>query len=335
VFYLTGSNFVNGITVSFDGVQASSVSLISSSQLSGITPSGPAGLATVTVQNVDGQTASLFTAFTYVPPPVITSVSPSTGPTIGGNTVTISGSGFQSGATVLFGSTTAAVTFINSSTLSVVAPAGTGTINISIDNPDGQNTTALLVYSYALLFKISGRAKIASGQALAGAQIMIIDQSTNLPATLYDSAAETNLLSQPLTTDGNGKYVAYVQSGTYTINITQGSTTLSFIDQNIGVGQSGLIRKDLWFTDCLGRALAGASVFVCQEPANTLPPADTVGWQPTPQQPLFDSDGNALTQPLAADQYGHLSFYIPAGQYTVVAVFGSKVIFENQNLLVQ
>src|SRR5262249_53990962 len=60
--------------------------------------------------NADGQSASLVNAFTYnapAPPPTLSAVSPTSGPTAGGTLVTLTGTNFQAGATVTIGGTTA------------------------------------------------------------------------------------------------------------------------------------------------------------------------------------------------------------------------------------
>lgn len=55
--------------------------------------------------------------------PAIKKLAPNAGPTAGGNTVTITGSGFSPGATVAFGSTASpSVTFVSSTQLKAVAP---------------------------------------------------------------------------------------------------------------------------------------------------------------------------------------------------------------------
>lgn len=57
-------------------------------------------------------------------PPVVTSLVPNAGPTAGGNTVVIKGSGFTTGSKVKFGSVlSSSVTFVSSTTLKAVAPA--------------------------------------------------------------------------------------------------------------------------------------------------------------------------------------------------------------------
>lgn len=55
------------------------------------------------VTNPDGQFGTATAGFAYVRPPVISSISPSSGPSAGGTTVTIIGTDFTAGATVLFG----------------------------------------------------------------------------------------------------------------------------------------------------------------------------------------------------------------------------------------
>jgi hypothetical protein len=72
------------------------------------------------------------------PPLSIGYLNPATGSAVGGTTVTIRGSGFASGATVKFGRTSAATTFVDASTLQVTTPSGTpGGTRILVQNPDG------------------------------------------------------------------------------------------------------------------------------------------------------------------------------------------------------
>ena len=72
-------------------------------------------------------------------PPSIQSVAPPTGPTTGGTSVTITGTGFTTGTSVFFGLNSASnVTFVNSSTLQAVTPAGVpGGVNVTIVTSNG------------------------------------------------------------------------------------------------------------------------------------------------------------------------------------------------------
>jgi hypothetical protein len=70
--------------------------------------------------------------------PAITSLSPTYGPPTGGNTVTIGGCNFAGTTAVDFGSTPAtSFTVTNGDSISAVAPAGTGTVNIFIHATGG------------------------------------------------------------------------------------------------------------------------------------------------------------------------------------------------------
>ncbi len=83
-------------------------------------------------------------------PPAIVSVTPSTGPTNGGTTVTILGTGFESGATVNFGALPAGpVVVINSTNLTAVTPPSVpGAVLVVVTNADGQSTTLTNGFTY-------------------------------------------------------------------------------------------------------------------------------------------------------------------------------------------
>jgi len=67
----------------------------------------------------------------------LATVNPPAGPS--GTTVTLRGSGFQSGATVTFGTSQVAATFVDPNTLQVVVPAlASGPVRITVTNPNGK-----------------------------------------------------------------------------------------------------------------------------------------------------------------------------------------------------
>jgi hypothetical protein len=147
---IKGSGFASGASVSFGGANATSVNFISSAQLTAVTPANTAGAANVTVTDSDPGTASLAGGFMYVSNPTLTGVSPSSGPITGGTTVTISGSGFQSGAIVAFGAILAASVTVNSSTqVQAVTPAeSAGSVAITVTNPDAGKATRSSAFSF-------------------------------------------------------------------------------------------------------------------------------------------------------------------------------------------
>jgi hypothetical protein len=72
------------------------------------------------------------------PPLSIGYLNPSSGPISGGTSVTIRGSGFQTGTTVTFGGVAALTSFVDTSTLHVTTPAlPAGGVRVTIANPGG------------------------------------------------------------------------------------------------------------------------------------------------------------------------------------------------------
>jgi len=88
--------------------------------------------------------------FPAITPPTLSLANPNHGLASGGTAVTLTGTGFQNGATVSFGGTAAAsVTFNNSTQLSVVTPAhAAGTVNVVVTNPDTGTVTGTNAFTF-------------------------------------------------------------------------------------------------------------------------------------------------------------------------------------------
>lgn len=84
------------------------------------------------------------------PAPAVSSVSPNSGSTSGGTSVTITGANFLSGAGASFGGVAAtSVNVTNGTTLTAVTPAHTaGTVGIVVSNPDGQSGSLGNAFTY-------------------------------------------------------------------------------------------------------------------------------------------------------------------------------------------
>lgn len=77
--------------------------------------------------------------------PTVTGVSPSTGSVAGGETIVVTGTGFDAAATVNFGSTGASSVTVDSATqIAAVAPAASsaGTVDITVTTPAGTSATS-------------------------------------------------------------------------------------------------------------------------------------------------------------------------------------------------
>ncbi len=98
-----------------------------------------------------GDTSSQVVILTLAPYPVITSITPSSAPVTGGETVTVAGNGFIPGATVSFGSnvlTSSAITVNSSTQISVIVPpvSTPGYIKVTVTTPAGTSQGAGFVY---------------------------------------------------------------------------------------------------------------------------------------------------------------------------------------------
>ena len=83
------------------------------------------------------------------PLPTVTGVSPSSGPAAGGTTVTITGTNFDGTTAVSFGSKPAAsFSVVSDTTLTAVAPAGSGTVDVTVSNPGQSAATAADKFTY-------------------------------------------------------------------------------------------------------------------------------------------------------------------------------------------
>ncbi|MFZ0250357.1 MAG: IPT/TIG domain-containing protein [Acidimicrobiales bacterium] len=137
---VAGNGFVPGVTVYFGDQVSSSVTVLSGGTgLYAVAPAGTAGAVDITVSSDQGTSAtSLHDAYFYGSP-VVTSVSPGTGSSGGGTTVTITGSGFSPDSTVSFGLQPATSGIVNSSTsITAVAPAANlGVIPVRVTTPAG------------------------------------------------------------------------------------------------------------------------------------------------------------------------------------------------------
>ncbi len=72
----------------------------------------------------------------------VQSILPVEGDAAGGEEVTVSGTGFVDGATVFFGDTEAATTFVSSTQLDATTPqSAPGTVDVRVETPDGESAT--------------------------------------------------------------------------------------------------------------------------------------------------------------------------------------------------
>ena len=160
------------------------------------------------VTNPDGQSATRTGGFTYTAAasaPTLTSVSPTSGPSAGGTTITLTGGNFVSGATVRVGGTAATnVAFVSATQLTARTPAGTaGARDVQVTNPDGQSATQTGGFTYtATNTPTITSVSPASGPVAGGTLITVRGTSfTSTSMTLrIGGVAATNVVSTNNTT---------------------------------------------------------------------------------------------------------------------------------------
>ena len=137
---VTGTNFTpTGMTVTFGGTQAT-FAYISSTSLTAVTPAHSAGVVDVIVTTLAGSSPNtVLDDFTYTgtSAPVITSISPTSGPV--GTLVTVTGSGFLGSSVVTVGGVSASFTVVSDTTITLTVPSTTpgGSVDIRVTNSGG------------------------------------------------------------------------------------------------------------------------------------------------------------------------------------------------------
>ncbi len=138
---ISGANFRNqpdgtAPTVKFGTLIATGVVVVSSTQLTCVTPaSTTSGLVDVSV-TIQGQIGTLYQSFNYIVS-AITSISPAYGPLAGGTNVIITGYNFLIGSTITFGGVDATnVVFIDDQHFACTTPAhAVGFTDVVITEP--------------------------------------------------------------------------------------------------------------------------------------------------------------------------------------------------------
>ncbi|MBS2021096.1 MAG: IPT/TIG domain-containing protein [Deltaproteobacteria bacterium] len=146
---LTGTGFRSGATVSLGGAAATSVVVVSDTSVTCVAPAHAAGVVDVTISNTDSKSATKAAAFEYAAAPTVTSVSPALGVATGGTALTLTGTGFKSGATVSLGGTAATAVAVASTSITCTTPAhAAGAVDVVVTNGDGQSGTKAASFTY-------------------------------------------------------------------------------------------------------------------------------------------------------------------------------------------
>jgi phosphodiesterase/alkaline phosphatase D-like protein len=140
---ITGTNLSGATAVKFGSSSATSFKVNSATSITAVSPAGT-GTVHVTVSTPGGTSApSEADEFSYVPLPAVTGVSPGEGPEGGGTAVTITGTDLSGATVVKFGSADATgVEVTSETTITALAPAGSGTVHVTVSTPGGTSATS-------------------------------------------------------------------------------------------------------------------------------------------------------------------------------------------------
>ncbi len=209
-----GSGFTSRIITVPDGNIAEDKVVTSSGNNSAtatLTASGPWVMQMATFSAVSG------------PAPTVTSVSPSSGTTAGGTSVTITGTNFVSGATVTFGSAAATnVVVVNSTSITATSPAGSsGAVTLTVTNPGALSGSLANGFTYVVPPAVSSLSP-NNGPAAGGTAVTITGTNFASGATVkFGSTAATNVVVV------NGTTITATTpagtSGAVTVTVTNGN----------------------------------------------------------------------------------------------------------------
>ncbi|PHV46741.1 hypothetical protein CSQ91_28270, partial [Janthinobacterium sp. BJB301] len=230
---ITGTGFGSTTAVTFGATAATGYTVNSATQ---ITATAPAGTGTVDVRvTTAGGTSATSAAdqFTYVARPVVSSISPTSGPTTGGATVIITGSNFSGTTAVTFGATAATGYTVNSATqITATAPVGgAGTVDVSVTSVGGTSaTSANDQFTYVTLPAVSSISPTA-GPATGGTSVIITGTGfSGTTAVTFGATAASGY-----TVNSATQITATAPSGTGTVDVrvttTGGTSAISAADQ--------------------------------------------------------------------------------------------------------
>lgn len=174
---IVGTLFTGATAVSFGGTPAASFIVVDDSHITATSPAGPAGTIDVRVTTPSGQSA-IATAdhFTYVAPaPAVTSLSPTSGTTLGGTSVVITGTTLTGATAVVFGALSATFIVNSATQITATSPASAvGLVDVRVTTPSGQSPiVAGDHYTYVTPAPTITAVSPVSGTTLGGTSVTV------------------------------------------------------------------------------------------------------------------------------------------------------------------
>ena len=242
-----------------------------------------------------------------LPAPTVTSVSPVSGPTSGGTAVTITGTGFVSGASVRFGTVMATnVNVASGTSITATTPAhAQGNVNVVVTNADGQSGTLVNGYTYVSSDDPGNEPPIvnASASPTSGAAPLSVNFSSNASDPDGIIMGYQWVFGDGQSSTAQSPTHTYQTAGTYTAQVTvtddQGATASATLTIN-----------------ATGASLPNIVLYAAEAPVRTgnwvVEPDATGAGGLRMRYP--DAGGPRLTTPIAnPTHYFEMTFNVQAG----------------------
>jgi hypothetical protein len=178
---ISGTNLNDASSVTFGGVTATSIVLVSGTSITAVTPSGAEGPQTVAVTTPGGTATASFTYLTNAP--TITGVVPNSGTFNGGTTITLTGTNFTDASRVTIGGIAAtSFTVVNATTITAVTASGPdGLQSVAVTTPISTATK-----TNAFTYVIPAPAGVAATDGASTSQVTVTWSAVAGAVTGYD-----------------------------------------------------------------------------------------------------------------------------------------------------
>jgi len=200
---ITGKHFMSGgksmvKKVTFGTKGATKLHVRSATRIVVSAPAHAVGKVDVRVVSTSGGKSAIVAAdkYTYkAMEPTVTSLDPATGSTLGGNTVTITGTGFSGATLVAFGPTDALFTVSSAGKIVATAPVGAaGIIEVTVTTAGGTSApSSSNQYTYVAPPAVTAVSP-ATGPAAGGTAVTITGTGlTGATSVMFGAGAATNV----------------------------------------------------------------------------------------------------------------------------------------------
>ncbi|MGY3676734.1 IPT/TIG domain-containing protein [Streptomyces sp. TE33382] len=221
---LTGTGMAGSTAVRFGSTNATSFTVNSATQITAVSPPRTAGAAAVTVLHPTGNSNSVTFTYVVAQVPAVTGVAPSSGPTSGGTSVTLTGTGFTGATAVTFAGTPATSFVVNSATqITATTPAGSaGAAVVTVTTPGG--TSAPDSFFFYAVPPVLNSADPAQGPTAGGVVVTLTGSNLLNASTVRFGATNATSFSVVSATQITATAPPGTGSSTITV-ITPGGTS--------------------------------------------------------------------------------------------------------------